>query len=259
MQKMTPIERLGVGLAIMGIGIALFMGLPPPWWADMPTAAVHFGVGLGVTLIFLGAFLILTSARQRSTQSFRSRLKRMWPQYLMVASAVLFFVGLVGFLQLNAASEDETKLASAIIPNPMASWSNAALRERAISFAQTIRTFENAFQTDERTIENSCMAVVRTAIDEKQKQETWIECQRQSQVRRAQFNADFQAKYRSDAMLIRQAIQQKLGKLPEPLSLNLPAQAAAKIGNQIFEGGLLAGVAPVAAGADLLEYWARYL
>jgi hypothetical protein len=60
--RMTPVERLGVGLALVGIGIALFMGLPPPWWPDMPPWAVHTGVTLGVVFIFVGAFLVLQSA-----------------------------------------------------------------------------------------------------------------------------------------------------------------------------------------------------
>jgi hypothetical protein len=104
MQKMTPIERLGLGLAVMGIGIALFMGLPPPWWSDMSPRLVHFGVSLGVILIFVGAFLVLTAARDRHHLyfgGFKRRLRRMWPQYLMLVCGIGFFIGLVGFLQIN--------------------------------------------------------------------------------------------------------------------------------------------------------------
>jgi hypothetical protein len=65
---MTPVERLGTGLAVLGVGIALFMGLPPPWWPDMPPILVHGGVLLGVVTIFIGATLVfhstLTAARQ---------------------------------------------------------------------------------------------------------------------------------------------------------------------------------------------------
>jgi hypothetical protein len=60
--KMTPIERLGTGLGVMGIGVALFMGLPPPWWPDMPPNLVHAGVAFGIALIFVGAALVLHSA-----------------------------------------------------------------------------------------------------------------------------------------------------------------------------------------------------
>jgi hypothetical protein len=31
----------------------------------------------------------------------RRGIRRMWPQYLMVASGILFFVALIGFLQIN--------------------------------------------------------------------------------------------------------------------------------------------------------------
>lgn len=65
---MTPIERLGVGLAVIGIGIALFMGLPPPWWADMPPALVHGGVVVGLALIIIGAGLVLNSAWSATRQ-----------------------------------------------------------------------------------------------------------------------------------------------------------------------------------------------
>jgi hypothetical protein len=103
MQKMSPIERLGVGLAVMGIGIALFMGLPPPWWPEMPPTLVHLGVSLGVILILVGAFLVFASARDRhlAVIPLKQRLKRMWPQYLMVFGACLFAVGFVAYLQLN--------------------------------------------------------------------------------------------------------------------------------------------------------------
>ena len=58
---MKPIERLGVGLAVMGIGVPLFVGLPPPWWLDMPPILVHAGIGLGIILDLVGAGLVLNS------------------------------------------------------------------------------------------------------------------------------------------------------------------------------------------------------
>jgi Leucine-rich repeat (LRR) protein len=85
---MTPIERLGTGLAIIGIGIALFMGLPPPWWPDMPVSLVHAGVVVGVALIILGVGLVLNSTWSAARQGRR----RMFPLFGMA----VFGLGFLG-------------------------------------------------------------------------------------------------------------------------------------------------------------------
>jgi hypothetical protein len=73
-RRMTPFERLGTGLAVMGIGITLVMGLPPPWWPDMPPALVRAGVFVGVALIILGAGLVLNSTWSAARQGRRRML-----------------------------------------------------------------------------------------------------------------------------------------------------------------------------------------
>jgi hypothetical protein len=73
-------------LAVVGVGVALFMGLPPPWWPDMPPGLVHSGVAIGVILILLGSVLVLHSAvaaRQRH---------QMWP----IVGMAFFGIGFLG-------------------------------------------------------------------------------------------------------------------------------------------------------------------
>jgi Leucine-rich repeat (LRR) protein len=84
---MTPIERLGTGLAVVGIGIALVMGLPPQWWPDMPPALVRAGVFVGVALIILGATLVLNSTWSAARQGRR----RMLPLIGMAVFGLGFF------------------------------------------------------------------------------------------------------------------------------------------------------------------------
>jgi hypothetical protein len=78
---MTPIERLGTGLGVMGIGVALFVGLPPPWWPDMPPLMVHIGVGIGILLNIVGVCLVLNSVWVG---------RKMWPVIGMAVCGVGF-------------------------------------------------------------------------------------------------------------------------------------------------------------------------
>jgi hypothetical protein len=55
---------IGTGLGVVAVGIALFVGLPPPWWSQMPKHLVRFGVHLGVFVFFFGVWLILVGACQ---------------------------------------------------------------------------------------------------------------------------------------------------------------------------------------------------
>jgi hypothetical protein len=87
MQIKTSSGSGAAGLGIVGTGLAL--ALPDIKW-------------IGWLLVVAGLFVFLFDIRIErghvavgSSQSLRQRLKRMWPQYLMVVSGCLFFVGLV--------------------------------------------------------------------------------------------------------------------------------------------------------------------
>ncbi len=103
---MTRIERLAIGLTVIGIGITPFLGLPPAWWPAMPPLLVHLGIGFGGMLVLVGLYLASTHPRAHSGSPpgyLERRIKKMWPQYLMTLSGIGFFVGLIAFLQLNVA------------------------------------------------------------------------------------------------------------------------------------------------------------
>jgi hypothetical protein len=52
-------DFFGGGLGVAGIGLALLLALPPPWWPKMPTSVVHGGILSGVTLCSIGLALLL--------------------------------------------------------------------------------------------------------------------------------------------------------------------------------------------------------
>jgi hypothetical protein len=53
--------RLGLGLAVLGLGIALFVGLPPNWWPNMPILIVRCGLFLSIVCTVIGIAMMLTS------------------------------------------------------------------------------------------------------------------------------------------------------------------------------------------------------
>ncbi|MBN8987574.1 MAG: hypothetical protein J0H42_04990 [Rhizobiales bacterium] len=85
--------KIGIGAAA---GIALMALLEPHF----------FESHLVLTILIYVLLICLTvwgfwPAGVAAIRIERGKLKRMWPQYLMVVSGVLFFMGLVGFLQIN--------------------------------------------------------------------------------------------------------------------------------------------------------------
>jgi hypothetical protein len=93
MQIKTTSGSGGAGLGVIGTGLA--MALPEAKWIGWALVA------LGVVVIVFDVRIERGHVAIGSSQSLGQRLKRVWPQYLMVFSGCLFFVGLVGFLQLN--------------------------------------------------------------------------------------------------------------------------------------------------------------
>jgi internalin A len=87
-RKMTAVEKLGAGLAIIGIGVPLFVGLPPPWWPDMPPGLTRAGVFVGVAFIIFGALIVLNSTWSAARQG----RKRMLP----IIGMAMFGLGFLG-------------------------------------------------------------------------------------------------------------------------------------------------------------------
>jgi hypothetical protein len=151
---MTPLERLGVGLGIIGIGIALFMGLPPPWWPDMPPPAVHGGVLLGAVLIILGASLVL-----HGTWSAIRQGRRMLPLIGMAVFGLGFLGSAAWYFWPNptkpqsSLSAAETSLIPVPAPNrPINLLNNKELKAYAITFLDGVTIFADNFQREENRI-----------------------------------------------------------------------------------------------------------
>jgi hypothetical protein len=65
------ITRFGTGLTILGVGLALALGLPPNSWTDMPPELVHIGVGTGIVLIIVGlAITVSAFPRHKSVNTW---------------------------------------------------------------------------------------------------------------------------------------------------------------------------------------------
>jgi hypothetical protein len=73
------------------------------------------------------------------------------------------------------------------------------------------------------------------------------------------FVSDFMTKYRGEAVTLRDELQSRLGTLPSVPVASMSRLMTEAQGQQIFAGDTLAGPAPVGAGAELLEYWAKQL
>jgi hypothetical protein len=94
--------KIGIALALLGLGGggALFV-LPHPYADYVGWSLIGVSV-LGLILLGLHHFKV------RIGGLLWRGGRQMWPQYLMVFAGCLFFVGLVGFLQLNVAPLKET-------------------------------------------------------------------------------------------------------------------------------------------------------
>lgn len=97
------------GLAIIGTGAAV--SFPEQRW-------------IGGIIILIGVSALIFDIRVErghvaigSPQTLGKRLKRVWPQYLMLVCAIGFFIGLIAFLQINVTPPQNQKVASAIEPN----------------------------------------------------------------------------------------------------------------------------------------------
>jgi hypothetical protein len=96
--------KIGTGAAA---GIALMALLEPHFFEPYPkfTIAIYV-ILIGVTIWGFAPIAI------RLARTVIGGFRRMWPQYLMVIAGVLFFIGLVGFLQLNALPPKEKNAGS---------------------------------------------------------------------------------------------------------------------------------------------------
>jgi len=136
MQVKTTSGSGAAGLGIVGTGLAL--ALPEVKW-------------IGWLLVLAGLLVFAFDVRLErgqvafgSPQSLWQRLKRMWPQYLMTLAALLFFVGLVGFLQLNVTPPKAKERAENLPEKPSAPEHNQPAAPPQKDLPSILLDFSNA-------------------------------------------------------------------------------------------------------------------
>jgi hypothetical protein len=250
-------EYFGTGITFVGIGITLVLALPPPWWLKMPPILVRIGLLAGLGLIIFGGAITFMGIWPETLRP------RLMPVLLMSTGLFIVVAGAVWFFKIDPKHNllgppGPTNKHDVVSTNPLAGLTNAQLRERAISFAQSLRAFEATFQASDRALADNCRNSAKlSTLEERAK--AWNSCADQSEQRRAHFVGEFKNKFRADAVILREALKLKLGVLPDPPTTHPFGLAAVMAGRDAFEGALLTGPAPVSAGADLLEYWAKQL
>jgi hypothetical protein len=75
---------IGVGLAVLAIGITLGIGVPPPWWLEMPRWFVRAIIALGVLFGIIGLYLLVMGLSPRLKEG------NPWPIAGMLAGALIF-------------------------------------------------------------------------------------------------------------------------------------------------------------------------
>jgi hypothetical protein len=129
--------KIGIALGLLGLGGggALFV-LPHPY-ADY----------VGWTLIAVSVFgLVLLGLHH-----FKVRIdgvKEMWPQYLMVTAGILFFVGLVAFLQKNVNPPEHATSGS---PNPQRSQEISDGLNQIAPIVEALKGSQKALAESEQT------------------------------------------------------------------------------------------------------------
>jgi len=237
--------KVGIGAAA---GLALMALLEPHFFETHPTlTALIYAFFVCVMLWGFGPAVFAASLK------LRGRFKRMWPQYLMAASGVMFFVGLVAFLQMNVTPPDQAPK-----PGPLASLSNPLLRERAIAMAQGLRHLEQEYQSKRKQLSYENFELRRSLASETDRSTNWHNENRRSMALTDEMEGEFRDKYRSDVIILRDEFRVRLKLLPMPEG-RYPNGLPFRPDLQIFDKPFLTGPDPLSGGADLLEYWAKQL
>jgi hypothetical protein len=78
-------EYIGVGLAVLAIGITLVIGVPPPWWPEMPKGLVRGIIACGVLVAIAGLYLLVMGCLSSALKE-----RSPWPIAGMLAGALIF-------------------------------------------------------------------------------------------------------------------------------------------------------------------------
>jgi hypothetical protein len=135
-----------LALAALPAGAALMVA---PDYLHLSGIAVPLtfwgGIVLSVVLILIAAIIALRAEREAPTG--RWGVKAMWPQYLMTICGIGFFIGLVGFLQINVPPSPTIK----DVPRQEFSWNWEPL-----TVTESDKLFRALKDTAAQTIEILC-------------------------------------------------------------------------------------------------------
>jgi hypothetical protein len=112
-----------------------------------PDMSRFFTIPAAIACFILTVHLVWPDIREFAA-SPRWGLKRMWPQYLMALGGILFFVGVIGFLQLNVKPPPpplEIGKANPEVPNEFSGWTNHQLIERVKEVVSGMRELEQEY------------------------------------------------------------------------------------------------------------------
>ena len=142
---------------------------------------------------------------------------------------------------------------------PLAGLTNSQLRERTISFAQSLLALENSSQQERNRLMAEHFAKSRLLQSREEQTAEFESFNAQITLLYQQQTAEFHSKYRPDAVILYEELQRRLGSLPDPPATTVIGRSTTMIGRNVLEGSNLAGPYPLATAAGLLEYWASRL
>lgn len=137
---------------------------------------------------------------------------------------------------------------------PLAGLTNSQLRERSIVTANEMRAFEGVRKAK---ISKLLVGYERPA-DLKDRAASWAAMNGEHAAMRTNMETEFRISLRPEALVLRDELLKRLGAYPPAPSDGL-ALGDLISGRGVLDTGMLAGVSPISAAADLLEAMARDL
>jgi hypothetical protein len=146
------------------------------------------------------------------------------------------------------------------VSRPLANFTDAQLRERAIAVAQGLRQLQNEYDNKAAQLSFQEFQSMRQAPNDEDKRALRQRYMSEKMALSNQMEMEFRNRFRSDAIILREELSIRLDPLPLPTFQPFGPDGPKIPGDpQIFDKSSLTGPAPLASGADLLEYWAKQL
>jgi hypothetical protein len=179
------------------------------------------------------------------------------PALLMIISSLGFIAGIAWALTGKVPLLTSSFVLEASPTSNLSDLSNAQLRERASRFTAQLREFEaqHAFEerriSEQETQEMLQQLPVITTEDREREMSVWQKNQSAMMRRRAEYEAAFNARFRSRALEFREELYTREGTYP-PYKPDVRSTAA-------LDNGILPGINPISQVGDYLDELIRKL